>query len=201
MAGNITPRGIAAVTGITAEDKRFDASTAASLNTSGASFSGMVAGDALTVSTATGDFDTASPGTNKTVSIVGIALGGASASDYRLLDTTATTFADILPTPVASVETITSSITPTSAVIGLALGQNVAAPVDTALVVVPAVKEGPAASGTQYRITVTESAESKPLLLANDAIGQSGHLRCVGGALRVPNNVRQTVAPCTSGGE
>ncbi|WP_319238541.1 filamentous hemagglutinin N-terminal domain-containing protein [uncultured Propionivibrio sp.] len=201
VAGNITPRGIAAVTGITAEDKRFDASTAAILNTSGASFSGMVAGDALTVSTATGDFDTASPGTNKTVSIVGIALGGASASDYRLLDTTATTFADILPTPVASVETITSSITPTSAVIGLALGQNVAAPVDTALVVVPAIKEGPAASGTQYRITVTESAESKPLLLANDAIGQSGHLRCVGGALRVPNNVRQTVAPCTSGGE
>lgn len=160
----------------------------------------MVAGDALTVSGATGAFDTASPGTDKTVSVSGIALGGSSASDYRLLNTTAITFADILPVPVVSVETITSSITPTSAVIGRVFGQDVAAPVDTALIVAPSINEGPSASGTQYRITVTESAESKPLLLANDVIGQSGHLRCVGGALRVPDNVRQTVAPCTSGG-
>jgi len=201
VAGNITPRGIAAVTGITAEDKRFDATTAASLNTSGAGFSGMVTGDSLTVSTATGAFDTPSPGTDKTVAVSGITLGGASASDYRLLDTTATTFADILPVPVASVETITSSITPTSAVIGRAFGLDVAAPVDTALVVAPSAKEGPSVSGTQYRITVTESTESTPLLLAADAIEQSGHLRCVGGALRIPNNIRQTVAPCTSGAE
>ncbi len=94
---NITPATVSAVTGIQASDKTYDASTAATLNTGGASFPGEVSGDTLTVAAATGVFDTKNVGTGKTVSISGITLGGADAGNYVLASSTATTTASIAP--------------------------------------------------------------------------------------------------------
>jgi hypothetical protein len=54
------------VGGITAADKTYDAGTAATVNTAGASNGGLLAGDVVTVS-ATGLFDDKNVGAGKTV--------------------------------------------------------------------------------------------------------------------------------------
>ena len=71
------------VSGITASDKTYDGTTAATLDCSSAVFSGIVGGDALTVS-ATGTFSDADAGADKTVAISGLTLGGSSVSNYTL---------------------------------------------------------------------------------------------------------------------
>ncbi|MES2685441.1 MAG: YDG domain-containing protein, partial [Pseudomonadota bacterium] len=86
---------ITSVSGITGNNKRVDGNTSATLNTGGAGYAGLVAGDVLSVATATGNFDTPSVGGNKTVFVTGITLGGAAADNYELLDNTATTRASI----------------------------------------------------------------------------------------------------------
>src|SRR5690606_26212157 len=92
---------ITAVTGITAEDKVYDGTTSATLDVSGATFAGMVAGDVLEVTSATGAFATKDAGENKEVVISGIALGGADASNYELVSSTATATATIAPRVVS----------------------------------------------------------------------------------------------------
>lgn len=86
------------VSGITAHDKNYDGTTAATLVLSNAVFEGLVAGDNLTVS-ATGAFEDAEVGNNKTVIISGLTLGGTSVGNYVLADAgnQATTTASILP--------------------------------------------------------------------------------------------------------
>ncbi|MDP2819258.1 MAG: YDG domain-containing protein, partial [Polaromonas sp.] len=91
----ITRRGITGVTGIVAFDKRVDGNTSAALNSGAAGFSNMVMGDALNVATATGNFGSNAVGSNKTVFISGITLGGDSSDNYTLLDSTARTTASI----------------------------------------------------------------------------------------------------------
>ena len=83
------------VTGITANNRPFDSSTHATLNTNDAQFAGLIGDDKLTVGTATGQFENALVGFDKTVNITGISLSGADASNYELVHTTATTTADI----------------------------------------------------------------------------------------------------------
>ena len=78
----ITPRDVT-VSGITAADKTYNGSADAVLDVSGAIISGKAEGDALTVS-ADGTFDSKDVGTDKTVRISGLTLGGASAGNYRL---------------------------------------------------------------------------------------------------------------------
>lgn len=78
----ITPRDVT-VSGITAADKTYNGSADAVLDVSGAVISGKAAGDELTVS-ADGTFDSKDVGTDKTVRISGLTLGGASAGNYRL---------------------------------------------------------------------------------------------------------------------
>jgi hypothetical protein len=53
-SANITPAAIANVTGISANNKTYDATTAATLNTGGAGYTGIIGGDSLTVATASG---------------------------------------------------------------------------------------------------------------------------------------------------
>ena len=67
---------------ITAADKTYNGSADAVLDVSGAVISGKAEGDALTVS-ADGTFDSKDVGTDKTVRISGLTLGGASAGNYR----------------------------------------------------------------------------------------------------------------------
>ncbi len=71
------------VSGITAEDRVYDGTTAATLVTTAATFGGICEGDTLAV-TATGAFANANAGENKTVNISNITLGGASAANYVL---------------------------------------------------------------------------------------------------------------------
>lgn len=94
---SITPATIAAAAGITANNKAFDGTTSASLNTGTASFIGMFSGDALAVATATGSFVDPNVGTAKTVNISGITLGGSDAGNYILASNTASATADIVP--------------------------------------------------------------------------------------------------------
>ncbi|MDJ1157025.1 YDG domain-containing protein [Chelatococcus sp. SYSU_G07232] len=85
---------ISTITGISA-DKTYDGTTAATLNTVGAVFNGMAAGDHLTVASGTGAFSDKNAGAGKRVTITGLSLGGADAGNYVLASTTATTTAEI----------------------------------------------------------------------------------------------------------
>ena len=89
------------VSGVSASGKIYDATTAATIDASGATLSGVVAGDIgqVTISTggATGAFVDANAGVNKTVNISGLSLGGAQAGNYTLTGTGATATATISP--------------------------------------------------------------------------------------------------------
>src|SRR5204863_3827461 len=91
---NITAKGLT-VSGITANDKVYDATTTAMLNTAGASLSGLISGDDvnLSVTGATGAFSDKNVGTAKPVTISGLSLTGADATNYTLNH----------PTPTASI--------------------------------------------------------------------------------------------------
>lgn len=80
------------VSGITANDKVYDGTTVAELNTGSASIGGKVGNDDVTidVANATGTFDTKNVGTGKTVTINGLALSGEDAANYTLATVTAT---------------------------------------------------------------------------------------------------------------
>ena len=81
------------VSGITADNKTYDANTQATLVTTNASFDGIINGDTLTVS-ATGTFsdsnvavDTSGEAVAKTVNITDLTLGGEDVDNYILADT------------------------------------------------------------------------------------------------------------------
>ncbi len=96
LMANITPAGISGVTGIGAGNKVYDATSSATLNTSGVGFAGMLSGDALTLGgTATGAFSDKNVANGITVNITGITLGGTDASNYNLTTATASTTANI----------------------------------------------------------------------------------------------------------
>jgi hypothetical protein len=95
LTGNISKATISGVSGIVAGNKVYDGNTSASLNTAGASFTGMVGGDSLSVSGASGSFGDKNAANGKSVSISGIALGGTDAGNYNLTSSTASSTADI----------------------------------------------------------------------------------------------------------
>lgn len=91
---SITAREVT-VSGITAKDKVYDGSTNAEFDYSAATFDGKVDGDILTVTSAAGTFSDKSVGSDKTVTINGITLGGADAGNYTLTGNSATATAAI----------------------------------------------------------------------------------------------------------
>jgi hypothetical protein len=97
--GNITPATLT-VTGLTAKDKVYDTTTAATLNTAGASLSGVFAGDTVTLDTASakGTFASKDAGTGITVNVTGLSIGGPQVGDYTLAAPTPT--ANITPAPL-----------------------------------------------------------------------------------------------------
>ena len=97
LTADITPVTIANVTGITANNKTYDATASATLVTGGAVFTGMISGDVLTVGSPTGTFSNKNVGTGKTVNISGITLGGADAGNYTLTSSTGSATANITP--------------------------------------------------------------------------------------------------------
>ncbi|MBU1293912.1 MAG: hypothetical protein KKD82_03730, partial [Gammaproteobacteria bacterium] len=100
---------ISAITGITASNKTYDGNTAATLDTSSTSFTGMVSGDDLTLASASGSFNNKNAATNKTVNVSGLSLSGADAANYTLADTTAITTADIAKAVISAITGITAS--------------------------------------------------------------------------------------------
>jgi hypothetical protein len=75
------------VSGVVASDKIYDAKTTATLNFSNAALVTVFGGDTVTLATnaAKGVFASKTVGTNKTVSISGLALGGVSSNNYALI--------------------------------------------------------------------------------------------------------------------
>lgn len=98
---NILPKPVT-VTGITAQDKPYDGGTDAAFVVDAASIEDVVAGDALTVASATGAFGDKNAGNEKTVSISKIILGGADAANYTVGSLSQNeTYASIKPKPVS----------------------------------------------------------------------------------------------------
>lgn len=95
---SITPLAIAA-TGITALDKVYDGTRAATL---AGTLADALPGDVLALSGATGQFDTKNAGTGKAVTVTGGALTGADAGNYTLAGSHTTTAA-IAPRPIDAV--------------------------------------------------------------------------------------------------
>ena len=93
----ISPRPVT-VSGIRAEDKTYDGSTAARLDFADAKLNGKLDGDDLSVTATSGVFDKADAGQNRTVSINGLTLTGDAKANY-VLNTASqtTTTAGILP--------------------------------------------------------------------------------------------------------
>ena len=88
----VTPRAL--VVSATGQDKVYDASTAATVILA----TDALSGDAVTASYTTANFAGKDVGIAKTVSVAGIAIAGADASNYSLQNITASTTADITPT-------------------------------------------------------------------------------------------------------
>ncbi len=92
LAANITPLGITVTA--TGANRVYNGSIndAATLSSSG-----VVLGDSVTFSDTSSTFPDPNVGTGKTVTVTGISASGANAGDYTLLNTTATTTANITP--------------------------------------------------------------------------------------------------------
>ncbi len=99
LTASITPATLT-VGGVLATNKVYDGATTDPLNVSGATLSGVIAGDVGTVGLATGSavgaFSTKNVGTDLAVDVSGLALSGSGASNYTLAQPTGFT-ADITP--------------------------------------------------------------------------------------------------------
>ena len=102
---DITPATLT-VTGVTASNKVYDGTTTASLNTSSASLTGVIQGDAVSLITsgATGSFADKIVANNKPVTVSGSILSGADAGNYALSPPSGIT-ANITARPLAIVAT------------------------------------------------------------------------------------------------
>ena len=94
LNADITPASLT-VTGLTANNKVYDATTAATLS-GAATLGGVLAGDVVGVSGGTGNFADKNVGTGKPVTVSGIALSGADAGNYVVAAPTGLT-ANITP--------------------------------------------------------------------------------------------------------
>jgi hypothetical protein len=88
---NITAKMIT-VTGVIANNKEYDGTTTAVLNTGSTSFVGVIGSDIVNLNTASASaaFNNPSSGTGKTVTITGLALSGVDAGNYVLTQPTTT---------------------------------------------------------------------------------------------------------------
>jgi gliding motility-associated-like protein len=104
LTGSITPLALS-VTGLTVNNKTYNGTTTATLNTASASLSGVFSGDALTLITtgATGAFSNKNVGTGKTVSISGLTLGGSDSGNYNLTPLSSTANIAAAPLTVSGV--------------------------------------------------------------------------------------------------
>ncbi|MCC6912551.1 MAG: autotransporter-associated beta strand repeat-containing protein, partial [Rhodospirillaceae bacterium] len=101
----------AALTG--AVSKTYDTTTAATLLPSNYALSGVIGGDTVSVTNPSGgNFNTASVGAGKTVTVTGLSLSGASAANYTLTSTTASGAIGTI-TPASLAAALTGTVTKT----------------------------------------------------------------------------------------
>ncbi|WLI89445.1 YDG domain-containing protein [Massilia sp. R2A-15] len=98
-AATISQAHITSVSSLLSADKVYDGNTTAALNSAGAVFNGVVAGDVLAIAGGTANFSDRNVGAGKTVSISGFTLAGTTASNYTLDNNTATTTNSITRLP------------------------------------------------------------------------------------------------------
>jgi filamentous hemagglutinin family protein len=101
LVADITPVALT-VNGVTAANRVYDATTAAPLNTGGASVAGVLAGETVTLNTGalSGSFADRHVGTGKAVTVTGAALGGADAGNYTVANPTGLS-ANVTPAALA----------------------------------------------------------------------------------------------------
>jgi hypothetical protein len=130
LAAGVTPRSLS-ITGLSAEGKTYDGTTAAVLNTAATSLVGVIAGDDvhLDASQSAATFATRDVGTGEPVTVTGLALAGTDAGDYALEQPTGLT-ADITPAPL-TVTAIDRSMTYGGTVPALTFDTGPLAPGDT----------------------------------------------------------------------
>ena len=97
VTATITKKAII-ISGIAAQNKVYDGTTAATLVYDAVVFGGMAEGDALTV-TAIGTFSDANAGSGKVVTLSALTLGGASIGNYQLAESGQQTTATATITP------------------------------------------------------------------------------------------------------
>ncbi|MBR3307419.1 MAG: InlB B-repeat-containing protein, partial [Lachnospiraceae bacterium] len=88
------------ISGLTADDKVYDDSTAAKINDTAIKLENMADGDDVHIVSGNASFDSADAGTSKTVTFRGYYLSGAEAGNYNLLSQPASVTADIEKRPV-----------------------------------------------------------------------------------------------------
>ena len=96
LTADITRKSLT-VTGVTAADKVYNGTTAATL--SGGTLSGLITGDIVTLTKGTGAFASKNVGTGKAITASGYALSGTGASNYKISQPSGIT-ADITPAPL-----------------------------------------------------------------------------------------------------
>ena len=88
LTANITPKALT-VSGVTANNKTYDGTTADSLNVGGATLNGKVGSDDVSLSTsASGTFSQSDVGSNLAVTVNGFGLTGADAGNYTVVQPT-----------------------------------------------------------------------------------------------------------------
>ncbi len=97
LTADITKATISGITGLSAFDKIYDGSLNVSLSPINAVINGRIAGDDVHLSSASGAFTDKNVGTNKTVTISKITLGGSDLGNYALVNDSATATANITP--------------------------------------------------------------------------------------------------------
>src|SRR5205823_5330437 len=90
------------ISGASANDKVYDGNNTATVNWTNAQLQGVVGTESVGYSTANdaASFGNKNVGTGKTVSVSGISISGADAGNYNLLNSTASTTANITQKPI-----------------------------------------------------------------------------------------------------
>ena len=188
----VTPRTVT-VTGIAAQSRPYNGGTAAALDFSGASITGKLEGDALSV-TASGVFETKNAGESRTVSLTGLTLTGGAKDNYTLdaANSQRTASAAITPKEV----TVTADNCKVSKVYDGTnrAGAFIGTPQLTGVLSGDSVTSGAApAAYTDVNVGGQTSVEVRITLAGTDM----GNYRLAGGTLTVPCEI----TPAPHGGE
>ncbi|MBO0494342.1 YDG domain-containing protein, partial [Pseudomonas sp. Marseille-Q1929] len=100
IVGTIAKAVISSISGMTADSKVYDGNAWASLRADAATINGVVAGDDVFLTSASGQFSDKNAGNDKAVAISNIALGGIDLGNYSVATNTATATASITPKTV-----------------------------------------------------------------------------------------------------